>query len=84
MLQSDRFKRQLIDAGVDKNQLIVSPVIEIKKVNNEPKIDKNSIILFTSENAVLNWDCTNKNKFSCYCVGLNTVSYTHLTLPTKA
>ena len=71
MLQSDRFKRQLIDAGVDKNQLIVSPVIEIKKVNNEPKIDKNSIILFTSENAVLNWDCTNKNKFSCYCVGLN-------------
>ena len=74
MLQSDRFKRQLIDAGVDKNQLIVSPVIEIKKVNNEPKIEKNSIILFTSENAVLNWDCTNKNKFSCYCVGLNTTN----------
>ena len=39
MLQSDRFKRQLIDAGLDKNQLIVSPVFEIKKVNNEPKID---------------------------------------------
>ena len=31
-LQSERLKRQLIDAGVDKNQLINSPVIEIEKV----------------------------------------------------
>ena len=74
MLQSDRFKRQLIDAGIDKNQLLISPVIEIEKIKNDPKIDSNSIILFTSENAVFNWDCKNKNKFSCYCVGLNTTN----------
>ena len=72
MLQSDRFKRQLIDAGVDKSLIIISPVIEIEKIKNEPKIDRNSIILFTSENAVFNWDCKDKNKFSCYCVGSNT------------
>ena len=73
-LQSERLKRQLIDAGVDKNQLIISPVIEIEKVKNKPKIDNKSIILFTSENALLNWECKNKNKFSCYCVGLNTTN----------
>ena len=73
-LQSERLKRQLIDAGVDKNQLIISPVIEIVKVKNKPKIDNKSIILFTSENALLNWECKNKNKFSCYCVGLNTTN----------
>ena len=42
-LQSERLKRQLIDAGVDKNQLIISPVIEIEKVKNKPKIDNKSI-----------------------------------------
>ena len=72
MLQSHRFKRQLIDAGVDKSLIIISPVIEIEKIKNEPKIDRNSIILFTSENAVFHWDCRDKNKFSCYCVGSNT------------
>lgn len=71
-LQSNRFYKQLIAAGIENDQLLISPVIKIKKLKTNPRIKSNSIILFTSENAISSWDCQNKEQFNCYCVGLNT------------
>ena len=59
------------------------PLLSIKKILHE-EIDLSEFrgIIFTSSNAVkfLNLTGLDKN-IKCFCVG--TVSYTHLTLPTK-
>ena len=70
--QANRFNQQLIDAKFKKSHIILSPISKIINSAVNPKITTSTILIFTSENALFNWNCDYKEAFSCYCVGLKT------------
>ena len=70
--QANRFNQQLIDAKIKKNQIIMSPISKIINSAITPKIATSTILIFTSENALFNWNSDYKENFSCYCVGFKT------------
>lgn len=70
--QAKRFHEQLIHAKIEKNRLIISPMFNIVGLKKNPEINTSTILIFTSENAILNWNCDHKELFSCLCVGRKT------------